>query len=91
MRLVGVSKAVTRQAGLTPQGEPAAAEQIKPSRALVVQAPGATEPPEAFLQAPFLAQLLAIKNQHPQTRERRRAEPHEAIAVYRATAALAEH
>lgn len=94
MRLVGISKAAARQTGLTRQGgEPAPAEQVKASRALVVQAPATTvaEPPEAFRQAPFLAQLLAMKNQHPQTRERRRAEPHEAIAVYRATAALAEH
>jgi hypothetical protein len=44
--------------------------------------------PEAYRQAPFLAQLLAMKDQHPQTRERRRAEPDEVLAAYRATAAL---
>ena len=38
--------------------------------------------------APFVAHLLAMKAQHPQTRERRRAEPNEALAAYRATAAL---
>jgi hypothetical protein len=32
--------------------------------------------------------LLAIKHQHPQTRERRRAAPDEAIAAYRATVEL---
>jgi hypothetical protein len=36
--------------------------------------------------APFLAQLLATKNDLPQARERRRAEPAEAVAAY--TAAL---
>jgi len=33
--------------------------------------------------AGFLAQLIATRMQAPQTRERRRAEPAEAIAVYR--------
>ena len=33
--------------------------------------------------APFLAQLIATRQQAPQTRARRRAEPEEAIAVYR--------
>ena len=31
-----------------------------------------------------------MKDLHPQTRERRRAAPHQAIAAYRATAALAK-
>ena len=33
--------------------------------------------------APFLAQLIATRMQAPQTRARRRAEPEDAIAVYR--------
>ena len=41
-----------------------------------------------YLSAPFLAQLVATKDQHPQTRERRRAEPGMASAAYRAAAAL---
>jgi hypothetical protein len=48
----------------------------------------ANDAPEAFRQAPFLAQLIAIKDQHPQTREHRRLDPGEATAAYRATAAL---
>jgi hypothetical protein len=36
----------------------------------------------------FLAQLIATKDQHPQTRERRRADPTDVLAAYRATAAL---
>jgi hypothetical protein len=59
-------------------------------RALVLLAPK-SEPhagTAGYRQAPFLAHLLAIKDQHPQTRERRRATPQEAIAAYRAAAAL---
>lgn len=38
--------------------------------------------------ASFLAQLVATKDQHPQTRERRRAGPNEALAAYWASVAL---
>ena len=72
-------------------GEPA-------SRALVVLAPPPPSPtvPTGYrqapvqvpLQVPFLAHLLAVKGQHAQTRERRRADPDEALAAYRATARL---
>jgi len=41
--------------------------------------PGATRHPAAG----FLAQLIATRMQAPQTRARRRAEPEEAMAVYR--------
>ena len=68
------------------------------SRALVVLAPPSPSPtvPAGYrqspiqvpLQVPFLAHLLAVKGQHAQTRERRRADPHEALAAYRATANL---
>jgi hypothetical protein len=37
---------------------------------------------------PFLAHLLAVKDQHAQTRDKRRAAPHEALVAYRATANL---
>ncbi len=60
------------------------------SRALVVTAPPAaprTSP--VYRQAAFLAHLIATKDQAPQTRERRRAEPSEAIAAYRSAGALA--
>jgi hypothetical protein len=63
---------------------------VRESRALVALAPAAkAQPaPSSFRRAPFIAHLLAVKDQHAQTRERRRAEPSEAIAAYRATAAL---
>ena len=55
------------------------------SRALVALEP-ATErhPTGAAPAAPFLAQLLAVKANLPQTRERRRAEPDEATHTYEA-------
>ncbi|HWK95232.1 MAG TPA: hypothetical protein VNR39_07400 [Pseudolabrys sp.] len=59
-------------------------------RALVVTAPQPSpEPASTYRQAAFLAQLIATRDHAPQTRERRRAEPMEALAAYRATAALA--
>jgi hypothetical protein len=60
------------------------------SRALVALAPPppTAAVPAGYRQAPFLVHLLATKDQHAQTRERRRAEPHEAVAAYRTTAAL---
>jgi hypothetical protein len=38
-------------------------------------------------QADFLAHLIATAGQLPQTRERRRADPQDAVAAYAATAA----
>lgn len=43
-----------------------------------------------FRQAAFLAQLIATKDKHPQTRERRRALPADAIGAYRAVEAMVE-
>jgi hypothetical protein len=57
-------------------------------RALVARSYQSPQRTGGYLSAPFLAQLVAIKDQHPQTRERRRAEPDIASAAYRAAAAL---
>jgi len=72
-------------------GEPDGAPDRSESRALVSLAPlpDAPEIQTGYRNAAFLAHLIATKDQHPQTRERRRAEPNEALAAYRATAALA--
>ncbi len=60
-------------------------------RALTVIEPQQAVPPVSnFRQAPFLAQLIATKDRHPQTRDRRRAEPAEAIDAYRAAKAMME-
>jgi hypothetical protein len=61
------------------------------SRALVaLAAPAAAAPLPRYRQAPFLAHLIATKQQLPQTRERRRAEPAQAATAYRAMAELAK-
>jgi len=69
----------------------AAASPAEPtSRALtVIAAPAAREQaPQARGNAAFLAQLIATRAQAPQTRAKRRAEPSEVLAAYRATARL---
>jgi hypothetical protein len=86
MRLGEIRRARPPRFGLAPQAaEPAPAGPAK-SRALTVTAPPASteDKPSPYRQAPFLAQLIAAKDQHPQMRERRRATPTEAIAAYRA-------
>jgi hypothetical protein len=63
-----------------PQCEP-------PGRALVPVGPSqgaAIDPAGSRPSAVFLAQLIATAQQAPQTRQRRRAEPTEASAVYEA-------
>ena len=69
--------------------EPQAAETE--SRALIAITP-ATQAERSWTHtrhpgAPFLAHLIATQMQAPQTRARRRAEPEEAIALYRAATA----
>lgn len=89
MRLGEISPVTSRQSGLPAQGREAA--PAVESRALVVLTPAAApSEPCGYRQAAFLAHLIATKEQVPQTRERRRAEPGEAIAAYRAAANLAE-
>ena len=59
------------------------------SRALVAVTPTVTPSlTMGYRQAAFLVHLITVKDQHPRTRERRRAEPGEAIAAYRAEEAL---
>jgi hypothetical protein len=70
---------------------PEPAPEAPAGRSLIALAPVAPlgEPISHYRQqAPFLAQLIATREQLPQTRERRRAEPEEAIAAYRASEAL---
>jgi hypothetical protein len=87
MRLGEVNKAFSQR-----QDAPArhAEGERAESRALVALAPVTTSRESAsdYRQAAFLAHLIAMKAQAPQTRERRRAEPDEAIAAYRASAKL---
>lgn len=91
MRLGAISGAASRRSGFDArQGEPSS--PAPESRALVVVAPPASasmEPATTHRQASFLAHLIATKDQHPQTRQRRRAEPAEALTAYQAAAGLA--
>jgi hypothetical protein len=95
MRISGIDAAAigaTPRRSATRRPEPQTAETE--SRALIAVAP-ATQAKRSWAHAghpgaPFLAQLIATRMQAPQTRARRRAEPEDAIALYRAaTAAVA--
>jgi hypothetical protein len=89
MRVGEIRETSSSPSGVT-GGQPVPASETSEGRALVALAPPALprEPVARHREAPFLAQLLAVKDQHPQTRARRRAAPHEAIAAYRAAAGL---
>jgi hypothetical protein len=52
-------------------------------RALVALGPASPRRRAAVRPAAFLAHLIAVKQSHPQTRERRRADPAEAANAYR--------
>jgi hypothetical protein len=61
------------------------------SRALTLVTPVVADEQDTatrYRPAEFLAHLIAMKDQLPQTRERRRATPAEAIAAYRAVEAM---
>jgi hypothetical protein len=90
MRVEAAKQATSGKTGGTPRDATLApAEHHTGSRELVALTPTFTPaPPMGYRQAAFLAHLIAVKDQHPQTRERRRAEPGEAIAAYRAGQAL---
>jgi len=89
MRVVEVNASFRRQGEAAREAAPTPAGE---SRALIALAPAAAacQPSGSYRQAAFLAHLIATKDQSPQTRERRRAEPGEAIAAYRATVALTD-
>jgi hypothetical protein len=87
MRIGGTRESVFGQGGRSSRQPDSPTSSV--SRALTV-----VEPPVRnellFLRsdAAFLAHLIATKAQAPQTRAKRRAEPAEALAAYRAVAAL---
>jgi hypothetical protein len=89
MRVGAIQEGLSGSTGRPPcHAAPTPAEDRPQSRALVACAVlPACEAPTVARQAAFLAQLIATQGQHPQTRARRRAEPDEAIAAYRMTAA----
>ncbi len=89
MQIGEIKQASSGQSGVT-GAQAAPAPDVGENRALVALAPAAPlrEAVARHHRVTFLAHLVAAKDQHPQTRARRRAAPHEAIAAYRAAAAL---
>ena len=79
--IVGAVDRAPREASSAPRDK-----QTSASRALIPLQPIAAgdTPLRTRTQAAYLAHLIATKDKVPQTRERRRAEPAEAIAVYAA-------
>ena len=95
MRVDTVQQATSAQSGgfaerfASEVAQENAGAAVTQSRALVVTtSPAAAPPVPVYRQAAFLAHLIATKAHAPQTRERRRAEPSEAIAAYRTVVAL---
>jgi hypothetical protein len=88
MKLIAIRTPSSSPSGALPRpGKTSAVEEIAASRALVALTPVAAPPTNSRLAhrpAAFLAHLIAVKAQHPQTRERRRAEPGEAAQAYQA-------
>jgi hypothetical protein len=87
MRIVGASSSVSTLPRQLSRETHDANLSEAPGRALI-----ALEPPQRgerssqlsrHPSAAFVAHLIATRMQAPQTRERRRGEPQEAIAVYR--------
>jgi hypothetical protein len=87
MRIGEVKQALARPLDLRGEQQAPAVSESRALIALEPPAPAASVPTN-YRQAAFLAHLLAVKDQHAQTRERRRAEPQEALDAYRATAGL---
>jgi hypothetical protein len=88
MRIVGANgPTINASASRRKDQAPAPDAPETESRALIaVEAPAPSERTPRVTRHPsagFLAQLIATQMQAPQTRARRRAEPEEAMAVYR--------
>ena len=85
MRVERTKQAASRRGGDKPR-EPMLpfVEEDAGGRALVVIAPAEAPEivPTSYREAEFLAHLIATKEQLPQTRQRRRVDPAEAIAAY---------
>jgi len=86
--VTGIGNAIAVDADRAPRltGSTSSSRKAAGSRAVIALAPIAASDAglNARPQAGFLAQLIATADKLPQTRERRRADPAEAIAAYRA-------
>ena len=97
MRIVGVGGGTVTPATTRRNASEVLKEQAPDteSRALItIEAPAVGERTPRMTRHPsasFVAQLIATHMQAPQTRARRRAEPEEAIAVYRSMTKPVSH
>src|SRR5690348_15843553 len=86
--IAGIRGSIVSAADRAPRETAAASRdaRTRESRALIPLQPieRAETPLRTRPQAAFLAHLLATRDKLPQTRERRRAEPEQAVAVYAA-------
>lgn len=90
MRLVETGQPIKGRMQVPPE-KSSNAETGAPGRALIaIASADKREAPAVFRAAPFLAQLIASNDKHPQLRERRRATPAEATAAYKAAARLGQ-
>lgn len=92
MRIGKINSPSSRLTDPKPAFEPELVKDVAGRALLVIEPQPIPDKPVAsnFRQAPFLAQLIATKDQHPQTRERRRADPSHVIGAYRAAKAMTE-
>ncbi|MGB7259864.1 MAG: hypothetical protein ACRECC_11600 [Pseudolabrys sp.] len=95
MSVIDFKTAAAKLSGAAARARQAAVERetIAECRELVPLMP--VEPPHGHMTptrhpAEFIAQLLAARGRAPQLRERRRVEPAEAVAAYRAAADLTD-
>jgi hypothetical protein len=91
MRLTETKATFSKAPAAPDSAEPLTDLPAEESRALVPVTPVTADGRDRsshYRSAPFLAHLIATKDQHPQTRERRRVEPRDAVAAYRSIAAL---
>jgi hypothetical protein len=91
LQVNGIRGSAVGHAGRGARDDDAAPRKAGTGRALIALQPVERAEPtmRAGPQASFLAHLIATDRQLPQTRERRRAEPAEAIAAYAAASAKA--
>jgi len=90
----GIRSVMNTKIGPTTRRDDVASHAAKTEtgRALITLAPvvPTSSTPDHRPQAGFLAHLIATAHQLPQTRERRRSEPEQAIALYVAAGANPE-
>ena len=87
MRISGIAGSTVGRVTRGVTADIAAPDATKSRALIAIEAPAPAErsfPHSRHPAAPFLAQLIATRQQAPQTRAHRRAEPREAISVYAA-------